>query len=97
LYEIRYGAEYEVLTAESGTEALERFGDHVDVAFFDRRMPGMSGDEIIQEIRDRGHQMPVGIISAVDPDVEPAVNHDVYLTKPIDASEVHAVVERHTS
>ena len=47
IYEIRYGSEYEVLTATSGTEALEAFGDHIDIAFFDRRMPGMSGDEAI--------------------------------------------------
>ena len=97
LYEIHYGTEYEVLTARNGTEALEQFGDHVDVAFIDRRMPGMSGDEIIQEIRDRGYQTPIGIISAVDPDVEPAVDPDVYLTKPINESEVHATIDQHTA
>ena len=70
IYEIRYGSEYEVLTAKGGREALERFDDHIDIAFFDRRMPGMSGDEAIRAIRGDGYRTPIGIISAVDSEAE---------------------------
>jgi len=96
IYEIRYGSEHEVLTAESGTEALETFGEHVDIAFFDRRMPGMSGDEAIRALREKGYRTPIGIISAVEPETEIGVEHDVYLTKPIDEDRIRDAIEECT-
>lgn len=97
IYEIRYGSEYEVLTATSGAEALEAFDDHIDIAFFDRRMPGMSGDEAISELRADGYRTPIGIISAVDPETELQAEYDVYITKPICEDRIHAAIERNTA
>jgi DNA-binding response OmpR family regulator len=95
LYEVLCGTEHDVLTAESGEEALEKFGPHVDLALLDRRMPGMVGEEVIRELRDRGYETPVGIVSAVEPETEPGVEHDVYLTKRVDRSELLAAIDRH--
>ena len=41
--------EYDVRTAEGGEEALEEFDDSVGVVLLDRLMPGMSGDEMLEE------------------------------------------------
>lgn len=44
---------YEVLTAESAEEALELLaGDEIDVVVSDEIMPGMSGTEFLQVVRD---------------------------------------------
>jgi CheY-like chemotaxis protein len=96
IYEIRYGSEFDVRTATDGAEAIEAFGDHVDFAFFDRRMPGMSGDEAIRTLRDRGYRTPLGIISAVDPDSDLTVECDVYLTKPVDGDRVRDAIDKYT-
>jgi CheY-like chemotaxis protein len=96
VYELLCESEYDVLTATGGAEALETFGSHVDFAFFDRRMPEMSGDEIIETLRDEGYETPMGIISAVDPENEPGAAYASYLTKPIDAHEIQRAVDQHT-
>ncbi|MEF8783559.1 MAG: response regulator [Haloarculaceae archaeon] len=96
IYELVCGSDYTVLTATGGEEALGAFDSHVDFAFFDRRMPGMSGDEAIQILRDRGYQTPMAIISAVDPGTELPVDHEAYLTKPISKEEILDTITQHT-
>lgn len=97
LYDLLCRTEYTVRTAQSGREALEQFGDHVDIAFFDRRMPDMSGGEVIDTLRDQGYQTPVGIISALEPDVGDDIESDTYLTKPIDRENLFETIDDHTS
>jgi CheY-like chemotaxis protein len=97
MYELLCRSEYNVLTADSGERALEQFGDHVDMVFVDRRMPDMSGDEIIRALRSEGYQGPAGVISAVDPDSSPAVESDTYLTKPITRDELFDTIDEQTS
>jgi CheY-like chemotaxis protein len=43
--------EYRVRRAYGGHEALEQVGEEVDVALLDRRMPDLSGDEVLDRIR----------------------------------------------
>lgn len=97
LYELLYGSDYAVVTASGGEEAIEKFGEYIDFAFFDRRMPEMTGDELIRSLRDDGHRTPMGIISAVEPDPTIDAEYDAYLTKPVDESDVHNTVDEHTS
>ena len=49
LYETFLSGEYDVRTATGGTEALEVMDESVDVALLDRRMPELSGDEVLLE------------------------------------------------
>jgi CheY-like chemotaxis protein len=81
LYNALYGPLYDVRTARSGEEALAEVGSHIDFVFVDRRMPGMSGDELTQTLREQGYEMPIAILSAIDPDEEPSTECDAYLTK----------------
>lgn len=96
IYELLCGSEYDVFTAEGGEEALEVFGDHIDFAFFDRRMPEMTGGETIRTLREQGHQTPVGIISAVDPETDVGTEYTAYLMKPIDKEDVFTTIDEHT-
>lgn len=86
--------EYTVQTATSGPEALELVDENVDVILLDRRMPEMSGDEVLEALVERDIDVMVGFISGVDPDVDIVdMPFDGYLTKPVTKDEVVAMVE----
>lgn len=88
--------EYEVETAYSGAEALGKLDESVDVVLLDRRMPNLSGDEVLDEIRERGLSCRVGIISAVEPDFDIIdLGYDIYVEKPLtDPRELKSVVDK---
>ncbi|WP_136588934.1 response regulator transcription factor [Salinigranum halophilum] len=85
--------EYEVRVATGGEEALELATDDVDVALLDRRMPMMTGDEVLAALRERGINCRVAMITAVEPDVDIVdMPFDDYLVKPVTREELHSVV-----
>ena len=49
------GADYEVLTSNSGAEALQLIEDSepIQVVVSDHRMPGLSGAQFLQAVRDK--------------------------------------------
>jgi DNA-binding response OmpR family regulator len=59
---------YEVVTATDGVEALERFSEpgseEPDIILLDAMMPNKSGTEVLEEIRGKGSQVPILMISA---------------------------------
>ena len=84
-----------VRTAYSGREALSKLDETVDVVLLDRRTPRISGDEVLSEIRDRGLDCRVVIVSAVTPDFDVVgMGFDDYLVKPVEGAELRGVVER---
>lgn len=86
---------YDVRTAASGSAALERLDESVDVVLLDRRMPGMSGDEVLVRIRERATDCKVAIVSAVEPDFDViTMGFDAYLSKPVRRDELQNVVEQ---
>lgn len=88
-------AEYDVVTANSGTEALEVVDESVDAMFLDRRMPGPSGGEVLKQLRDRDHDYPVAMLTAVRPDWDIVeMRFDDYLLKPVDMQELLDATER---
>lgn len=95
LYEKQLRDSYEVLTAYSGEDGLERLDNGVDIVLLDRRMPGLSGDEVLDEIRNRNVPCRVIMVTAIDPDLEIIdLPFDEYLTKPVTGAELHDATER---
>ena len=89
------GDEYDVRTAEGGEEALEKFDDDVDVALLDRLMPGMSGDEVLETIRERDTDCKVTMVTAVEPDFDViTMGFDDYLTKPVEQETLLETIDR---
>ncbi|TKR27825.1 HalX domain-containing protein [Natronomonas salsuginis] len=87
--------EYTVLTAGGGEEALETFDSEVDVVLLDRLMPGMSGDEVLGEIRSRASTCKVAMVTAVEPDFDViTMGFDDYLTKPVEREELLDTIQR---
>jgi len=86
---------YEVITAYSGEDAIETIDDSVDAVLLDRMMPGRSGQETLAELRDRGYDVPVAMVTAKVPDFDVIeMGFDDYLTKPVDVDELYETVER---
>jgi two-component system response regulator AdeR len=85
--------QYEVRMAGDGSEALELLDDDVDVVLLDRMMPGLSGDEVLERIRDSDSDCRVAMVTAVEPDFDILeMGFDSYLTKPIRSDELHETV-----
>lgn len=86
--------DYDVRTATSGFEALEKLDESVDVVLLDRRMPRVSGDDVLAEIRERDVDCRVAMVTAIDPGVDIVdMKFDEYLVKPASKDEVRAVIE----
>ena len=95
LYEMWLLDRYDVRVAHNGSEALAQLDESIDVVLLDRRMPGISGDEVLEKIRSRGLDCRVAIVSAVTPDFDVIeMGFDDYLTKPVDRQEVIDAIER---
>jgi DNA-binding response OmpR family regulator len=90
----RLQGQYEVRTAADGETALEKMSDAVDVVVLDRRMPGLSGDELLDAIRSRGYECRVTMLTGVDPDYDIIdMGFDDYLIKPVTREELLSTVE----
>lgn len=94
VYELWLADRCAVRTAGSGGAALAAIDEAVDVVFLDRRMPEMTGDEVLEELRERGHDPPVAMLTAVDPDADIVeMPFDDYLTKPVSKAELGATID----
>ncbi|AKH96839.1 response regulator [Halanaeroarchaeum sulfurireducens] len=94
LFDAWLDGEYAVRTANSGSEALEQIDESIDVALLDRRMPGISGDELLEEIRDRDLDVRVAMVTAIDPDFDVLeMGFDDYLTKPVSREDLEDLVD----
>lgn len=89
--------QYNVYCAYSGTEALMYLNqEKIDIVLLDLMLPGKSGEEVLDEIRNK-YKMPVIIISAkeefgIKPKLLRAGAVD-FITKPFDLDEVLARIE----
>jgi len=94
-FDLWLGDDYRVLTATSGSEGLDRLTDAVDVVLLDRHMPGLSGGEVLERIRESEHDCQVAMVTAVDPDFDIVeMPFDDYVPKPVDESTLREVVDR---
>jgi DNA-binding response OmpR family regulator len=94
VYERWLDGRYDVRVAHDGESALEALDAEVDVVVLDRVMPGLSGDEVLERIREGGYGCRVVVVSAVEPDFDVVeMGFDRYLTKPVDGPELVEAIE----
>jgi thioredoxin reductase (NADPH) len=95
---VRYGEQYRVLRATSGAEALEILADlvlkdrPVAAVVTDQRMPGMSGIEVLRQVREQSPDSRLVLLTAyADTEVAIRAINDIaldhYLMKPWDPPE----------
>lgn len=84
---------YDVRTAVSGEEALA-IVEEVDIVFLDRKMPGLSGDEVLDRILAMDLECQVAMLSGIQPDFEASIGYDEYLTKPVGQESLLETVEK---
>ena len=85
---------YRVRTATSGEAALKNLDSTVDVVLLDRRMPEVSGSEVLRQIRDHGYDCRIAMITAVEPDFDIiGMGFDEYLIKPVSRGNLFDIVD----
>ncbi len=86
---------YQVRTAATGEEALAQLDDDVAVVLLDRRMPGLPGAAVLDEIRAGPHSCRVAMVTAVAPqDDLLELPVDDYLIKPLSGETLVERVEQ---
>lgn len=91
----RLESRYDVRTAYDGREAIEQLDDSVDVVLLDRRMPGLTGEEVLARVRDRDLRCRVAMLTGVEPSFDIIdMGFDDYLRKPISKEELLETVDR---
>jgi len=94
LYRMWLAESYRVRTAQDGRAALDSLDEDVDIVLLDRRMPDLSGDEVLDRIRERGLDCRVAMVTAVEPDTDIVdMPFDDYLVKPVSESDLRQMVE----
>ncbi|WP_438961439.1 response regulator [Nonlabens sp.] len=84
---------YKVDTRISGTEALEAIEEvHYDIVFLDENMPGLTGLETLNEIKEKQAQLPVIMITKSEEEyiMEEAIGSKIadYLIKPVNPNQI---------
>jgi DNA-binding response OmpR family regulator len=80
------------LLFQSAEEFLRAAPTPIDCVIADIHMPGMDGLTMLRKLREGGSEVPVIILSALDPDTTRsralASGADAYFTKPVDTEEL---------
>jgi len=85
--------QYNVTTCQSGTEALEIIDDtNFDIVFLDENMPGLTGLETLNEIKEKRANLPVVMITKSEEEyiMEEAIGNKIadYLIKPVNPNQI---------
>jgi len=94
-YKMWLEADYDLRKAASGGVALDKLDEDVQVVLLDRLMPGLSGGEVLERIRESDINCQVAMVTAVEPDFDIAeMPFDAYVSKALDRETVLETVER---
>lgn len=94
LYTRWLATDYDVRTAYGGAEALDLIDATVDVVLLDRRMPDLTGDATLEEIRSTDADCLVAMVTAAKPDSAVLdLDCDAYVTKPVTRADLVETVE----
>jgi two-component system response regulator AdeR len=93
-YRLWLEEDYDVRVAQDGDEGLGLLDESVEVVLLDRMMPGLSGDEVLEHIRDENLGCRVAMVTAVEPDFDILeMGFDAYLSKPVGTDKLRETVE----
>ncbi|PSQ36783.1 DNA-binding protein [Halobacteriales archaeon SW_10_66_29] len=85
---------YTVRVAGNGEVGIDALDESVAVVLLDRMMPGLSGDEVLEQIREQGLDCRVAMVTAVEPDFDILeMGFDAYLSKPVKSDQIRDTVE----
>ncbi|MCF7560753.1 bifunctional response regulator/alkaline phosphatase family protein [Sabulilitoribacter multivorans] len=84
---------YKVTTCKSGTEAIDALDDeNFDIVFLDENMPGLTGLETLNEIKEKKDNLPVVMITKSEEEyiMEEAIGNKIadYLIKPVNPNQI---------
>ncbi len=92
-------ADFDVIEAENGAEALNRvYNDHPDLVLLDLMMPVLDGVQVLKTLKSNPYtsKLPVVLLTAVSADegeqrcMELGANH--YVTKPWEPGAIQTVI-----
>ena len=99
LHEVLTGEHWEVKLASTALEALEEVSTNSPgLAIIDVKMPGMNGLDLVREMRNRGFEGEVVMVSGYsDEDIreearKQGIRH--WVVKPFDLNDLHQLVAR---
>lgn len=94
LYATWLADDYHVESVYTGSDAIDRVDDETDIVLLDRRMPGLSGDDVLNHIRENGFDCQVAMVSGIEPDFDIIdMKIDDYRVKPLEKNELTDLVE----
>lgn len=84
---------YKVTTCNSGTEAIDILDDtKFDIVFLDENMPGLTGLETLNELKEKQDNLPVVMITKSEEEyiMEEAIGNKIadYLIKPVNPNQI---------
>ncbi|WP_066631127.1 response regulator [Labilibacter marinus] len=95
LFGIMFRGVFEIITSESGMDALNVLADKKDIGavITDMKMPGMNGLEFVMEARKVRADLPYFLLSGygLTPEIDEALNKDLidgYFQKPLKKSKI---------
>ncbi|MFT4920941.1 MAG: CheY-like chemotaxis protein [Haloarculaceae archaeon] len=96
-YALRLEDVADVTVVYGGEEALDIVEEKgaPDVVLLDRHMPGLSGDEVLDRLRERDLQSRVIMVTAIDPGLGVLdMPFDDYLSKPVEREDLRAAIDQ---
>ncbi len=101
LFKLIFEKKYQVITATSGIDALEKLENSyrdIVAVFSDMKMPNMSGIEFIKKAREKYTDIGYFILSGYNSneEIQEAVEKKIirkFFTKPFDTSEIESCIE----
>jgi DNA-binding NtrC family response regulator len=95
-FDAMLGDDYHLIMIDNGTEAIQRIGDqNPSLLFLDIKIPGSNGLEVLANLREKGIDTQVVVVTALAQDhyQEAAEKYGVYkyLHKPLDVNEIQEI------
>ena len=84
---------YEVVTVTNGTDAIDQFAQHsFDLVLLDEMMPGLSGLETLQRLKEMQPGVPVVMVTKSEEEniMDQAIGSKIadYLIKPVNPNQI---------